>query len=171
MLHLLSFFLPFAGNRTTILQGNLNSIANTLKGQSHEVLRLKSELKVYNIRTIQTHHNIALVRDDTLFSALKKSLFIHQLQGIKCPCAFKSGQKDAAESTGPDALDDIEILQVNLFDSLLPPNGLYLKELPLEYFNWFASLKVVVFKDVASPRSLPVADTARSKIGIAWIGH
>ena len=128
---------------------------------------LKSELKVNDVRIIEADHDISFVGDNTLFPALEKSLFFHQLQCIKGTSGLEPGQKDPAETSSSNALDNLEIIELNIFVKLLSPDGFDFKQLSLEYFDRLASLEIVVLEDVSSSAGLPIVDTRWAKIVVA----
>jgi len=53
--------------------------------------------------------------------------------------------------------------------SFFSPDGLDLEQLPLEYFDGFTSLEIVVLEDIASAYSFPVAYTGRTEIAVVCI--
>ena len=128
---------------------------------------LKSKLKVDDVRIIEADHDVSFVGDNTLFPALEKSLFFHQLQCIKSTSGLEPGQKDPTETSSSNALDNLEILELDIIVKLLSPDGFDFKQLPLEYFDRLASLEIVVLEDISSPAGLPIIDTRGTKIVVA----
>lgn len=121
------------------------------------------------MRTIETNHDVSLVSYDTFLSCFEKSFLLHQFQGVKSSSGFKSSKKDSTKTSSSNALNNLEILELNVVMKLLPPNGLYLKKVAFEDFDGFTSLKIVVFEDIGPPRSFPIIYTRRSEIVIICV--
>ena len=126
----------------------------------------EGELQVYYVGALQSHHNVSLVCDYALLTTLKQALFLHQLEGIESPCIFEPCQKDTAETSCANAFDYFEVFELNVIGIFLFPDGLDLEQLSLEDSDGFVGLKIIVFEDVSSSSSLPVADGSRTEL---WI--
>ena len=121
------------------------------------------------MRVIQPHHYISLVRHHTFLPTLEQPLLFHQFQGIKRTSTFESCQKNTTKTTSSNTLYYLEIPQLNILMILLPPNRLYLQQLPLEYSDRLASLEIVVLQYIPSPTRLPVTYTRSTEITIVFI--
>ena len=128
---------------------------------------LKSELEVDDVRIIEVDHDVSFICDNALLPALEKSLFFHQLQCIKGTSGLEPGQKDPTEASSSNALDNLEIFELDIVVKLLSPDGFDFKQLPFKYFDGLASLEIVVLEDVPSPAGLPIVDTRGTKIVVA----
>ena len=114
------------------------------------MLGLKGELEVDNVGAFQLHHDVALVADHTLLSTLKQPLLLHQLQRVEYPSGFETSQEHPGEATSADALDDVEVRQLDGVSLLFLPDRLNLQQLVTEDTDGFASLEVVVLQHIPS---------------------
>jgi hypothetical protein len=83
---------------------------------------LEGILQIDNARAIEADHYVAFIGYNTLLSALEKPFLLHQFECIECSCTFQSNQKYSTEPSSTDALDDIEIFQLNAFVRFISPN-------------------------------------------------
>jgi len=133
------------------------------------VLGFECELQIDDVRAIEADHNVALVADYALFSGLQKSLLFHELESVKNACAFESSQKDTTEPSCSYTFDDFKIIEADCFCFFLSEDWLNFQELPLEHFDWLASLEIVVFERIRTPSGFPVGDAAWNEGRVVYV--
>lgn len=133
------------------------------------MLGLEGELQVDDVLAVQSCHDVAFVGDHTLLATLEQPFLLHQLQSVEGAIVLEAGQEDPAEASRPDALDDVEVAQLDVLVDLVLPDRLYLEQLALEDADGLASLEIVVLEDISPAGGLPVEEAGGAEVWIVWV--